>query len=362
MTETAPSPTPAAAHEEATAVRRGDRWSAYGGGALAVVVLLLAVWVPFNFSLGTLNDLVGLYVLVILGTTWNLMAGYAGMVSIGQQAFIGVGGYGVVYLADTVGAPLLLAVLAASVLCGGLALATSFLVFRLVGGYFAIGTWVVAEVCRIVTSQFDALGGGSGLSLQAFRGTDRVARVATVYWSALAMMVVVVLATYLLMRSRLGLGLTAIRDEPVAASSLGVSVTRGKRLVYVLASAGAGLGGGLLAMNSLRVTPESSFSVNYTASMLFVVVIGGLGTIEGPILGALIFYVLQQELSTYGTWYLVVLGVVTVTTVLLAPRGLWGVLTRGRLKVFPVGYRVMDRNVRTTTTGRIHSWRSARRR
>ena len=321
-------------------VTRGGRRSLVGGAALVALVAVLALVVPYQVGLGTLSQLVGLFALVILGTTWNLLAGYGGLVSIGQQAFIGAGGYGVIYLADQVGVPLLAAVPLAAVVCGLLALPTSFLVFRLVGGYFAIGTWVVAEVFKIVTTQIDALGGGSGLSLSAFRGVDRVDRVATVYWVGLACAVVVVLATYLLMRSSIGLGLTAVRDDVKAAASLGVRVRRWQRLVYVAASAGAGLAGALIAINTLRVTPYSIYSVNYSAFMIFIVVIGGLGTIEGPVLGAVLLFVLQQQLADQGTWYLVVLGVLAVLVVLLAPKGLWGSLTRGRLELFPLGHRV----------------------
>lgn len=330
--------------EPTVAVRRSDTSSRIGAVALVVVVAVLAGWVPYHASLGMLTELVTLFVLVILGTTWNLMAGYGGMVSIGQQAFIGTGGYAVIQLSDQVGLPIPVAVLAAGVVGGLLAIPTSFLVFRLVGGYFAIGTWVVAEVFKLVTSQFDALGGGSGLSLTVFRGVDRVDRIATVYWLSLSLAVLVVLGTYLLMRSSLGLALTAIRDEATAASSLGVRVRRAQRVVYVAASAGAGLAGALLAVNALRVTPSSIFSVNYTAFMIFVVVIGGLGTIEGPILGACVFFVLQQQLSDYGTWYLVLLGCVAIVAVLTLPKGLWGLLSgNGRLRLFPVGYLVRRR-------------------
>jgi branched-chain amino acid transport system permease protein len=307
-----------------------------------LVVMLMAFWVPYNVSLGTLAQLVTLFVLVILGTTWNLMAGYVGMVSIGQQAFIGVGGYAVIRLAGQVGLPIPLAVLGAGVIGGLIALPTSFLVFRLVGGYFAIGTWVVAEVFKLLTSQVDALGGGSGPSLVAFRGVDRVDRIAMVYWLALALTVLVVLGTYLLMHSSLGLALTAIRDDATAASSLGVGVRRAQRIVYVAASAGAGLAGALIALNALRVSPGSIYSVNYTAYMIFVVVIGGLGAIEGPIIGAIVFFVLQQQLSDHGAWYLILLGCVAILVVLVLPRGLWGLLgAGGRLRLFPVAHRVL---------------------
>lgn len=335
---TIPRPASAAAVRHPR-IRRGGRSSLPGALGLAAVVAALAGYVPFAVSLGTINNLVELFILVILATTWNLLAGYGGMVSIGQQAFVGAGGYAVIYLADTVHLPLLAALPLAAAVCALLAWPTSYLVFRLAGGYFAIGTWVVAEVFKLLTSQVDSLGGGSGLSLAAFRGVDRVARLATVYWVALGAAVAVVLATYLLMRSRLGLGLTAIRDDTPAAGSLGVPVTRSKRIVYVGASAGAGLAGALIAMNTLRVTPEAVFSVNYTAFMIFMVVIGGIGTIEGPILGAVVFYLLQDRLSQLGSWYLVIVGAIAIAVVLLAPKGLWGVLSRGgRLRLFPVGY------------------------
>ncbi|MCF6379896.1 branched-chain amino acid ABC transporter permease [Nocardioides KLBMP 9356] len=321
-------------------VRRGGRSSVAGAAVMVAAVVVLAVWVPYNVSLGGLTQLVGLFSLIILATTWNLLAGYGGLVSIGQQAFIGAGGYGVIYLADAVGLPLVIALLLAAVVAGLLAFVTSFLVFRLVGGYFAIGTWVLAEGFKLLTTQVDALGGGSGLSLQAFSGTDRVTRIATVYWLGLALAVIVVVATYVLMRSPVGLGLTAIRDDVKAASSLGVHVRRWQRFVYVAASAGAGLAGALIAVNALRVSPDSIYSVNYSAFMIFIVVIGGLGTIEGPIIGAVVFFVLQQQLSSYGTWYLVALGALAVVVVLFAPTGVWGLLTRGRLEMFPLGHRV----------------------
>ncbi|WP_454860541.1 branched-chain amino acid ABC transporter permease [Promicromonospora soli] len=319
-------------------VIRGGRGSLIGGGVLLLVVALLAAVVPYVVTLGALSSLVMLFALVILGTTWNLLAGYGGMVSVGQQAYVGVGGYALIQLADAVGAPPWAAVLAAGLIGAAIALPTSYLVFRLAGGYFAIGTWVVAEVFRLVTMQVDGLGGGSGLSLSAFRGTDRIERVAFVYWFALALMIVVVLGTYLLMRSRVGLGLTAIRDDRVAASSLGVAVDRGRRLVYVAGSAGAALAGALIALSTLGVTPGSIYSVNWTAAMIFIVVVGGIGTIEGPLVGAVLYWVLQQALAPLGTWYLVVLGAVAVAVVLLAPRGLWGLLP-GRFQLFPTTYR-----------------------
>ncbi|MGY1815500.1 branched-chain amino acid ABC transporter permease [Blastococcus sp. SYSU D00820] len=319
-------------------IRRGGWTSRIGGLGLVALVAVLA-YLPYVVTRGTQVDLVGFYALVVLGTTWNLLAGYGGMVSIGQQAWIGLGGYGLVYLAQNLGVDPFLAVPVAAVVCGLLAWPTSYLAFRLSGGYFAIGTWVIAEVVRLLVTQVDAVGAGSGASLTAFAGIEPLYRIAYVYWMALAIAVLVVVGVYLLMRSRLGLALTAIRDDPTAASSSGVRVTGAKRLVFVLAAAGAGLAGAVIVANTLRVQPGAIFSVDYSAMMIFIVVIGGLGTIEGPLIGALVFYLLQDTLADLGNWYLVVVGGVAVLVTLLAPKGLWG-LTRGRVELFPIGYRV----------------------
>jgi len=313
--------------------------AAWAGGALLLLVVAGLGYLPYLASSGVQSELVGFFALVVLGTMWNLLAGYAGMVSVGQQAYIGLGGYGLVYLAQNVGINPFLAVPVAAVVCGLLAWPTSYLAFRLSGGYFAIGTWVIAEVVRLLVTQVDAVGAGSGASLTAFSDIQPAYRIAYVYWLSLAVAVLVVLGVYLLMRSRTGLALTAIRDDPTAAGTAGVAVTRAKRLVYVVAAAGCGVAGALIVANTLRVQPGSIFSVEYSALMIFIVVIGGLGTIEGPILGALAFYLLQDTLADLGNWYLVIVGVVAMAITLLAPRGLWG-LTRGRVEVFAIGHRV----------------------
>ncbi|KJK48615.1 ABC transporter permease [Lentzea aerocolonigenes] len=307
---------------------------------LGVLVAVLA-YAPYAVSRGTQTQLVLLFCYVLMGTMWNLLAGYGGMVSVGQQAYIGIGSYGLVTIADQMGVPAVLAVPLAGVAAGAVAWVTSFLVFRLAGGYFAIGTWVVAEVLRLVFTQVDGLGAGAGVSVGAYGDLGPAYRIAVVYWLALATTVLSVFGVYLLMRSRTGLGLTAVRDDPVAASSLGVGVAGAKRLVYVAAAVGCGMAGALIASNTLRVQPESAFSINYTAVMMFVVVIGGIGAIEGPILGAVLYFLLERELSHFGAWYLVLLGIVVVAFTLVLPKGLWGLVAGPRRQVFPVGLTVM---------------------
>jgi branched-chain amino acid transport system permease protein len=321
-------------------VKRATK-SSWAGLGVAVPLLLVLAMGPYLIDRGTQQSLVTLFSLIVLATMWNLLAGYGGMVSIGQQAYVGIGAYGLVYLADVVGLDPFIAVPLAVIVAGLLSIPISFLAFRLVGGYFAIGTWVIAEVIKQITTQIPVLGAGSGLSLMALNEFSPGRRIAYVYWLSLIAVVLAVGVTYLVMRSRLGLGFTAIRDDAVAASSLGVRVTRSKRFVFVISAMGCALAGGMIAANTLRLQPESTFSVSFSAFMIFMVVIGGLGTIEGPIVGAIVFFALQQWLSDLGSWYLVIIGVVAIVITLFLPRGIWGLISgNGRIRLFPVGYRL----------------------
>jgi branched-chain amino acid transport system permease protein len=320
-------------------VNRWTRASRLGTGGSALVVVVL-VAVPYLVSISSTYSLISLFILVILASTWNLLAGYGGMVSVGQQAYIGIGAYGLITLADLFGVNVFLAIPLATVASAVIAVPVSFLAFRLSGGYFAIGTWVIAEVFRLVVIQFPQVGAGAGASLDAMSEYPRDLRIAISYWLALTCAVLVVVACILLVRSRFGLALTAVRDDPQAATTSGVNVRSSQRLVFVLAGAGAGMAGSLLAVSSLQVQPDSVFGVQWSAFMVFIVVIGGVGTIEGPILGALVFWCLEQALANYGSLYLIGLGIIGIAFVLFVPGGIWGTVSRrGRVHLFPVGYR-----------------------
>jgi branched-chain amino acid transport system permease protein len=225
----------------------------------------------------------------------------------------------------------LLAVPLAGAVAAVVALPVAGLMFRLRGHYFAIGTWVVAEVFRLIASQLSALGGGSGISLPASIVTamapSRQLREFLMYWVALALVVIVLAAIVLLLRSRYGLALTAIRDNEIAARSNGVDVTRTKLVVYVLTAFGTAMVGALIFLQKLRISPDTAFSVNdWTAFVIFITVIGGIGRVEGPIIGTIIFFVLRQTLADLGSLYLLMLGAVAIAVMLLAPKGIWGFL------------------------------------
>jgi branched-chain amino acid transport system permease protein len=316
-----------------------------GAGRVGLVVGLVAVavlvTVPFWASTGDVRTLVRALTLLALAQMWNLLAGYAGLVSIGQQAYVGLGAYGFFILADKAGLDPFLSVFLAALAATVIAIPTAGLAFRLRGGYFAIGTWVIAEVYRLVIANIPELGSGVGTTVSAAAELERGTRERGVYWLALCAGVGAVLAVYLILRSRLGLALTAIRDNEAGAQSLGVHVLRAKVIVYLVAAFGCAFAGGVIYLNLLRIQPDAAFSINWTVYMIFIVVIGGIGTIEGPIVGTAVFFVLQELLSDYGVWYLVALGAVAVAVMLFAPGGLWSVVQRRfDLQLFPVQRRV----------------------
>jgi branched-chain amino acid transport system permease protein len=163
------------------------------------------------------------------------------------------------------------------------------------------------------------------------------------YEIAVAVGLAALVVVHLALRSRLGLGLMAVRDSEPASESLGVDVARTKLAAYLLAAVGAGTTGGLVYLNLLRISPDAAFSINWTASTIFIVVIGGLGTLEGPIVGTLVFFTLRELLSDYGSWYMIVLGTLAVMAMMRFPQGLWGlVAARWDVRLFPVQRRVRD--------------------
>ncbi len=329
-------------------VTRSSRAAAITGVVVALLVVAAAS-APFWASNDQLRLMIEVFLYVALACLWNFLAGYAGLVSVGQQAYVGLGGYALFALAAKAG----LAPLYALPLIGaGAALISvpiAMLLFRLRGAYFAITSWVVAEVFHLTAVLIVPLGGGSGMSLpvQAAKTLGRTPhdRFVAVYVTSLAVLGLVLAMIFLTLRSRLGLALTAIRDNELAARANGVNVDRAKLLVYVAAACGTAMVGALTFLQRLRISPDSGFSVNdWTALVIFMVVIGGIGTFEGPILGALIYFGLRETLSQLGPYYLMILGAVAIAIMLFEPRGLWGALrARTGLQFLPLSFIVSKR-------------------
>jgi len=324
----------------AVAVERSTRASRAGAvGALLLLAGLIAL--PITRDAGLMRMIVELIALLVLAQMWNLLAGFAGLVSIGQQAYVGLGAYVLIVLADDLGVDPFLAVPLAGVAAVVFALPTAALVFRFRGGYFAVGTWAVAEVYRLLVANTGALGRGTGRTLKAVFPMARETRELVTYFLALAVGVAALASVYLYLRSRRGVALMAVRDSEPASESLGVDVFGTKLAVYLIAAFGTGMTGALIYLNLLRVSPDAAFSINWTAYTIFIVVIGGLGTLEGPIVGTLVFFLLRELLSDYGAWYMIVLGSLAVAAMMRYPQGLWGLVAARRdLAFFPVQRRV----------------------
>jgi branched-chain amino acid transport system permease protein len=311
-------------------VEHATRSSRIGVALVAVATIVLAL-APYWGDRQTLRLLAEMFTFVALASLWNLLAGYAGLVSVGQQAFVGLGGYVLFALAILFDVNPILAIVIAGPVGALIAVPVAVLIFRLRGAYFAIGTWVVAEVFRLLASQISVLGGGSGISLPASvvlsMAPTRQMREFETYWLALLLTVAILTAIFILLRSRHGLALTAIRDNELAAQSTGVGVWGIKFAVYVLTAFGTSMIGAFIFLQKLRISPDTAFSVNdWTAFVIFITVIGGIGRIEGPIVGTIIFFALRQTFAGPGSLYLLMMGAVAIIVMLWAPKGLWGLL------------------------------------
>lgn len=310
----------------------------------SLALVAVAASLPFWAESSWMREFVEIACYFIFAMMWNLLAGYGGMVSIGQQAYFGFGGYVMLMLGNFAGVNPFVAIPLAALATAAVAVPVSRIAFRLQGGYFAIGTWVIAEVFRLSFANASFVGGGSGTSLTALRGIEKATRESVTFWMALACVVGSVALVYGFLRSKQGLALLAIRDNEMAAESQGVAVQRMKLAVYVVSALGAGLAGALYFVGNLRISPDAAFSVNWTAFAIFMVVIGGIGRIEGPIIGALVFWALNKAFSDYGTWYLLGLGVLAIVVTIFFKQGLWGwAQQRWGWTLFPTARRLQVR-------------------
>ncbi|HEY1453631.1 MAG TPA: branched-chain amino acid ABC transporter permease [Roseiarcus sp.] len=319
-----------------------ERWtpeSRIAIAAAAVIVAALAIG-PAIFSANAVDKLTTLFIYVILALTWNALVGFCGLVSIGQQAFFGLGAYAAIRLAD-LGVSVYPSLFLGALIVGALSWPLSIVMLRLKGGEFAIGMWVISELAHLLVNLDTLVRGETGTSLIELNVYSSGSRRALTYWCALVAMTGLLAIVFWLLRSPLGAAIQAIRDNEGAAESIGVRVARAKRLVFTLAAFGAALAGALWVATALTFQPKAYFSPLWTAYMIFMALVGGLGTFEGAILGAVVFFAIETWFGDMGVWYLVGLGATALIFALLFPRGLWGwVEDSTSLRLLPIGYRL----------------------
>lgn len=312
---------------------------------LLVSAVIALVFGPAYLDLGQLRFFTEIFSLLVLAMMWNLVAGYADIVTVGQHAFVGIGGYAFYAFAAKAHLNVSEAIAAAGLLSLLIGIPITAVVFRMRAAYLAIGTWVVAEVCTLLASKIPGFGGASGITLPSTViravGANVEARFSNLYWMALALAVVCFGATALLLRSRLGVGLMAMRNNEEAAGSVGVNLVLCRIVCFLWTALFLGLAGALLTLQNLRIQPQASFSlIDYTVYVIFAVVIGGIGSIEGSLIGVVVYVSLRSSFSDYGNLYLIFLGAVSIAVMLAEPRGVWGLARRFLPEdIIPVSHR-----------------------
>lgn len=257
-----------------------------------------------------------------LSQMWNLLAGYSGLISLGQQSFVGMGGYTVAILCNYYQIPLWASILLGGVFSCILALFMSLFIFRMKGVYFSIGTWIFAETLLIWFGNWKYVKYGAGHFIKPPRSPS----MEEIYYLAFVAGIGSVILVYILLRSRLGLGLMAMRDDDSVAETMGVKVFRSKLYCFLIGAFVTGVAAGILYTFQVFIKPVDAFAINWTVKLVFIVIIGGIGTIEGPILGSLIFVFLSQSLAEYLSVGMLILGVIAIVVILVAPKGIMGSL------------------------------------
>lgn len=323
---------------------RSSRASRIGTTAVGLLFLGLAFF-PLYGSDRTQSTLVEVLIYLSLAMMWNLLAGYAGLVSVGQQGFVGVAAYSLFVFAELNPIDPFLSIPLAALVCAAISVPVAILVFRLKGGYFAIGTWVIAEVFRLLTLEIDPLGAGSVQSLttkNAFSGYSVEVRKDLIFLAAWVLAVGSVLVTIGVLRSRLGLALQAVRDNAEGARGLGVNLPRVRMIIWMVVAAWTGATGALIHINSATVTNRDAFSVaSWTALVVFIVIIGGVGSTIGPFIGVSIYWVITEQLQNQTTWRFITLGTIAAVMAVVAPKGVAGIIHRWRkIEIFPIERRL----------------------
>ncbi len=314
-------------------VSKLDKGLIWAGGVLAVVLLAL----PMFGSALIVDKLTLLMVYILLAVSWNLLAGFAGLVSVGQQAFIGLGGYFVLRLVEA-GVPPFVSIMAGGFFVLIAAWPLSWLVLRLKAAEFAVAMWVVAEAIRSIVMFDPLVQGETGRSLVTLNAIDADIRRTTIYLLAVGTVIIALVISYMILRGRLGGESQAIRDDEEAAGAVGVGTMRVKRIIFLISAVGCAVAGALWLASAITYQPRTAFGINWTIFMLFMVLVGGLGSYLGPIIGAVLLFALQELFGDFGAWYLAGIGVVAIGFALYAPRGVVGLIV-GRTGHEPLSMR-----------------------
>lgn len=304
-----------------SAVRTPDgRWRLWPGLALFGGLALVGSQATAAFTPYQLDVATTLLAFIALAQAWNILAGYGGQVSLGVSAFVGTGAYAAALLELHGGVGYSVGIIAATV--GGAVLAALLAVplLRLRGDYFSIGTLAAALALQALTVNSSLAGGSSGLTLP----NSGVPGPVEIFQLACAVAGIAMAVTYLVAHSSFGMRLKAVRDNEPAAVGLGVSAFRHRLGALLISGALSGLTGGLLAMQQVSFEPGGMLGLGWTINALLMTIIGGIGTLLGPVIGAIaVYYLLTKQLESFQTASVIIEGVLLLVIVRFAPRGVW---------------------------------------
>jgi branched-chain amino acid transport system permease protein len=292
------------------------RWSLLG--ILFVLLGTIPLWGSDYILL--FGRLLCLY--MAMSQMWNLLVGYSGLLSLGQQAFIGFSGYTVAVLTNYYGVYVWLSVLIGGLFSVLLALFMSLFIFRMKGIFFGIGTWIFAEILLLWFSNWEYVKYGTGLFIKPATPPS----MAMIFYAAFIMALSSLVVVYLILRSKIGLGLMAMRDNEEVSETIGVEIFRSKLFCFLVAAFITGSTAGVLYVFQIFIQPYKAFAIDWTVILVFIVIIGGIGTIEGPIVGSFLYVLLTQWLADYGHTSMLILGMIAITIMLVAPKGIMGTI------------------------------------
>lgn len=294
---------------------------------ICVVIIIAVLYILGGavFSSNTQRYLIKILLYCTIGSMWNLMSGFTGMTSLGQQAFIGVSGYALCVVTATYGMSYGIGILVGGVVGGILSLVLAIILFRMRGMYFAVATWVIAEALKTFFTSWTYVNQGGGMTVAArpYPSTE------TIYFIALTLCMVALIVIFLLLKSRIGLGLTAMRDDADAASSVGVNIFKSKLLCFVICAIFTAVAGAVFYLNKGSIYPSGGFGISWTVAVVFIVIVGGIGTMPGPIVGSIIYVILEEQLAKLpGGWTNIALGIIAILVILFLPNGIMGTLQK----------------------------------
>ena len=313
----------------------------FGNVWLSVAILAVLAVYPFLFG-KFMNFGVATLIFAGLAMSWNILGGWAGQKSLGHAALLGVGAYTMTLLATPErvpgGVPLApwWGTLIGMAIAAGLALVWGGLTFRLRGSYFTLSTIAVALVIRLIAINSDWTGGAEGLfmpDLPKFLGFDLFDRKVE-YWLALAFVALTLLVTHLIRRSRLGYALQAVREDEDGARALGIDPTRMKVIAFMISAALTALGGSIYAIYLQAFEPHTLLELPISVQIALMAIIGGRGSIQGPVVGALLIATLGEVFrNVFANANLLIYGVLILVVTLFAPGGIMGLFQRGGAKI-----------------------------